>query len=71
MAEEKKVRKDRGRWFREMKSELKKIVWPTPGKVAKNTVTVILCSLGIGVFIWIFDGVAGLAIKTLLGAFGG
>ena len=28
MAEEKKV-KDRGRWFREMKSELKKVVWPS------------------------------------------
>ena len=27
MAEEKK--KDRGKWFREMKSELKKVVWPT------------------------------------------
>ena len=27
MAEDKKVKKDRGRWFREMKSELKKVVW--------------------------------------------
>ena len=71
MAEEKKVKKDRGRWFREMKSELKKVVWPSGGKVVKNTVTVILCSLAIGLCIWIFDGVAGLAIKTLLGAFGG
>ena len=71
MAEEKKVKKDRGRWFREMKSELKKVVWPSAGKVAKNTATVILCSLVIGACIWIFDGVAGLAIKTLLGAFGG
>ena len=70
MAEEKK-RKDRGRWFREMKSELKKVVWPTPAKVAKNTATVIGCSLVIGACIWIFDGVAGLAIKTLLSAFGG
>ena len=26
MAEEKK--KDRGKWFREMRSELKKVVWP-------------------------------------------
>ena len=35
MAEEKKVvKKDRGRWFREMRSELKKVVWPTPQKVA-------------------------------------
>ena len=71
MAEEKKVKKDRGRWFREMKSELKKVVWPSGGKVAKNTVTVVLCSLVIGACIWIFDGVAGLAIKTLLDAFGG
>ena len=70
MADEKK-KGGIGRWLREMRSELKKVVWPTPGKVAKNTVTVILCSLGIGVFIWIFDGVAGLTIKTLLGAFGG
>ena len=47
MAEEKKVvKKDRGRWFREMRSELKKVVWPTPQKVAKNTGTVLLCSLG-------------------------
>ena len=70
MAEEKKVKKARGRWFREMKSELKKVVWPTPDKVAKNTGTVILCSLAIGVCIWVFDGVAGLFIKTLLDVFG-
>ena len=70
MAEEKKVKKDRGRWFREMKSELKKVVWPTPDKVAKNTGTVILCSLAIGVCIWVFDGVATLFIKTLLDVFG-
>lgn len=70
MAEEKKVKKDRGRWFREMKSELKKVVWPTPNKVAKNTATVILCSLAIGVCIWVFDGVAALFIKTLLSVFG-
>ena len=69
MAEEKKVKKDRGRWFREMKSELKKVVWPSGSKVAKNNATVILCSLAIGACIWIFDGVAGLAIRTLLGLF--
>ena len=70
MAEEVKKKKDRGLWFREMKSELKKVVWPSGGKVAKNTATVILCSLAIGVCIWVFDGVAGLFIKTLLDVFG-
>ena len=26
-----------GKWFREMKSELKKVIWPTPAVLAKNT----------------------------------
>ncbi len=67
MAEEKKAKKDRGRWFREMRSELKKVVWPTWEKVTKNTGTVILCSALIGACIWVLDGVAGLLIKTILG----
>ena len=72
MAEEKKVqkeKKDRGRWFREMRSELKKVVWPAPKKVAKNTGTVIAYSVVFGACIWVFDGVAGLFIKTLLSLF--
>ena len=69
MAEEAKKRRDYGLWFREMKSELKKVVWPNKKTVAKNTGTVLLCSLGIGAFIWIFDGVSALLIKTLLSIF--
>ena len=70
MAEEKKVKQDRGRWFREMRSELKKVVWPAPAKVAKNTGTVLLYSVIFGAFVWVFDGVAALFIKTLLKFFG-
>ena len=69
MAEEAKKKKDRGLWFREMKSELKKVVWPNKQTVAKNTGTVLLCSLCIGACIWVFDGVAGMIIKFLLGLF--
>ena len=68
MAEEKKV-KDRGRWFREMKSELKKVVWPSGKETMKNTGTVLLCTLVVGAFIWIFDAVAVLAVNTLIGLF--
>ena len=68
MAEEKKV-KDRGRWCREMKSELKKVVWPSGKETMKNTGTVLLCSLVVGAFIWIFDAVAVLAVNTLIGLF--
>ncbi|MBQ3532560.1 MAG: preprotein translocase subunit SecE [Oscillospiraceae bacterium] len=69
MAEEKKVKKDYGKWFREMRSELKKVVWPSGKTTMKNTGTVLLCSLCIGACIWVFDGVAGMIIKFLLGLF--
>ena len=59
------------KWFREMKSELKKVVWPTGKDTAKNTGTVLLCSLCVGACIWIFDAVAMLAVKSLLGVFAG
>ena len=68
MAEEKK--KDRGLWFREMKSELKKVGWPNKKTVAKNTGTVLLCSLAIGACIWIFDFVAVSAVQIILNVFG-
>lgn len=69
MAEEKKVNKDRFKWFREMRSELKKVVWPNGETTMKNTGTVLLCSLAVGAVIWIFDAVAVLAVNTLIGLF--
>ena len=70
MAEEAKRKKDRGPWFREMKSELKKVVWPNRQTVVKNTGTVLLCSLVIGACIWIFDFVAVSAVDLILHVFG-
>ncbi len=70
MAEEAKKKKDRGLWFREMKSELKKVVWPSKETVVKNTGTVLLCSLLIGACIWIFDFVAVSAVDLILHVFG-
>lgn len=69
MAEENK--KDRGRWFREMKSELKKVVWPNKKTVIKNTGIVLACSAAIGACIWVFDYVAASGLNLLLSAFGG
>jgi preprotein translocase subunit SecE len=69
MAEEKKVKKDHGKWFREMRSELKKVVWPSGKSTMKNTMTVLAVSLCVGACIWLFDAVAVLAVKTLIGLF--
>jgi len=71
MAEAKKanwfVRAWRGicRYFRELRSELKKVVWSTPKQVIKNTLIVIICVLIVGAFIWLFDIVANLGIGAL------
>ena len=67
MAEEAK-KKDRSRWFREMKSELKKIVWTDRKTVVKDTGTVLLCSLLIGVCIWVFDYVLVNGVQLLITA---
>ena len=68
MAETKK--KDRGLWLREMKSELKKVVWPSKQTVVKNTGTVLLCSAIIGAFIWVFDFAALSLVQMILSVFG-
>ena len=70
MAEEKKEKKSRGRWFREMKSELKKVVWPAPKKTLKDTGTVLLFSLLVGACIWVFDYAAVSAVHLLIGSVG-
>ena len=55
-----------GRWFHELKVELKKVVWPTWSQVLKNALTVVVCVLIVGVFIWIFDMGAKYGIQALL-----
>ena len=57
------------RYFRELRSELKKVVWPTPQQVLKNTLIVVACVLTVGVFIWLFDFVARIGIDALINLF--
>ena len=57
------------RYFRELRSELKKVVWSSPKQVAKNTIIVLVCVLIVGAFVWLFDFVANYGINTLINAF--
>ena len=57
------------RYFRELKSELKKVVWSTPKQVAKNALVVVVCVVVFGVFIWLFDFVAQTGITALINLF--
>ncbi|NCE63284.1 preprotein translocase subunit SecE [Pseudoflavonifractor sp. 524-17] len=58
-----------GKWFREMKAELKKVQWPTKKQTINNTVIVIVCCVVVGVCIWLFDTLASAVFKALINLF--
>ena len=58
------------KWLKDMKSELKKVQWPTRKQTINNTLIVIACVIIVGVFIWLFDFVAGTVIEWIITALG-
>ena len=54
-----------GKWFREMKSELKKVVWPTPKALVKNSFISVAFMLVSALVLWGADLVASLAVNLL------
>ena len=58
------------KWFRGMKSELKKVVWPTWSQVLNNTLVVIVVSVIFAIILGVIDWAAGKGITALLGLIG-
>ena len=56
-----------GKWFREMRSELKKVVWPSRKQLINNTVVSVVVMLISALGVWGFDQIAGLLVQGLLG----
>lgn len=54
-----------GKWFREMKSELNKVVWPGKSQVANNTLVALVVMAFSAVVLWGFDKAAGALIKAI------
>ncbi len=44
-----------GNYFKEVKAEMKKVVWPTAKKVRQNTITVIVYVIIVGLVIYGLD----------------
>ena len=57
------------KWFRDMKSELKKVVWPTPKQTAKNTGVALVVIVVCAVVLWGFDSIASRAVEALISLF--
>ena len=54
------------KWFRDMKSELKKVVWPTPKQFGKNTAVALVMMAASAIVLWGFDTLASAAVKALI-----
>jgi preprotein translocase subunit SecE len=58
------------RWAREMRSELKKVVWPTPAQLVNNSWVVVVSVVAVGVVIAGIDFVMQTVINALIGITG-
>ena len=59
-----------GKWFREMRSELKKVIWPTGKQLVNNCVVSVCVMLVSALGIWVFDLLATGRVNGLLKIFG-
>ena len=68
MAEVKKENWFKRAWGKTCKyfRELKKVVWPTKSQMVNNTVIVLVCTLIVGICIWVFDAVGGVVVNGLI-----
>lgn len=56
------------RWFREMKSELKKVVWPSKEDVKTNTIVVLVTVAIAAVVMILLDAIFGGILGLIIGA---
>ena len=54
------------RVLREMRSELKKVVWPTPKQLVNNSIVVVVMVIIVGSFIAAFDFGASNTIRFII-----
>ena len=54
------------KWMREMRSELKKVIWPTPKDTAKMTGVALLVMAISAVVIWLFDSAADAVVQAII-----
>ena len=54
-----------GKWFREMKSELKKVIWPTPKALRNNTLVSVGMMVCSAIVIWGFDEFAQMVVRLI------
>ena len=54
------------KWWREMKSELEKVIWPTPKQTLNNTIAALVVMAISAIVIWGFDEIAQMIVKAVI-----
>ena len=62
--EKKENNKQKRHYFKDMKAELKKVIWPTAKQTANNTIAVIAFTLTIALIVFVLDLVFDFANKN-------
>ena len=52
---EKNPNKEKKRFFKDFKAEIKKVIWPTPKQLVNNTVAIITMVIVIGAIVFVLD----------------
>ena len=66
MGETVKTKKQKKSWFKGLKAEFKKIVWPAQKSLTKETAAVVIVSVVVGVIISVVDLIARFGIEFLV-----
>lgn len=54
------------KYFKGVRSEFKKVTWPTVKQLKNNTTTVILAVIVVGIFIFALDSLFGAILKQFI-----
>ena len=53
-------------WLRDLKAELKKVVWPTRSQIINNTLVSLAVMAFFAIILWGFDSLAQAGVRTLI-----
>jgi preprotein translocase subunit SecE len=61
------VKKPRGNFFKEVKAEMKKVIWPNGKDLRKHTIVVIASIILVGLVVALLDLLFGKGVSLLIG----
>lgn len=54
-------------FFRDARTEVRKVVWPTRAETTQTTLTVMVLVIIVGLFLWLFDSILSNLFKLITG----